>query len=137
MLFQTKTPRPDSPVGYPSGLFIETESGYYYINSSNSRLRCVTKAVVDSWAPPRIVRSSEAACLNFPIKGKLLFRNGSLLHDVSSGKVYFISEGKRRQLVTPTAWETVGGIDPHGRSVRPIRVSSDEINLHKDGEPLA
>jgi len=48
--------------------------------------------------------------------------------------MYFISEGKRRHLVAPEAWEKIGAVDS---KVKPLRVSLDEINLHEEGEPLA
>lgn len=128
-------PRPSSPVDYPAGVFVETEKGYFYISAPNKRYRCLTKRVLDSWAPPRVVLSTEAACANFKVVAKLKFRNGSLLHDVSSGKMYFISEGKRRHLVSPDAWDKIGAV-AWNNATRPIRVSLDEINLHEEGLPL-
>lgn len=135
MLFRTPTPRPDKPVDYPSGVFVHTEKGYFYIATPTKRYRCLTRRVVQSWAPPRVVESSEAACANFKVAAKLKFRNGSLLHDVSSGKMYFISDGKRRHLTSPEAWEKIGAV-AWNNSTRAIRVGLDEISLHEEGPPL-
>jgi hypothetical protein len=122
-------------VEYPSGVFVETEKGYFYIATSAKRYHVTTKRVLDSWSPPRVVLSSEASCVKYKVAAKLKFRNGSLLQDVSDGKMYFISEGLRRHLTSPEAWAKVGAVDaPRGAKV--IRVSQDEINLHKEGLPL-
>lgn len=135
MLFKSPPPKPTSPVDYPVGVFVKTEKGYFYIAAPGKRYRCLTRRVLESWAPQRVVESSEAACSKFSIVAKLKFRNGSLLHDVSSGKMYFISEGKRRHLQSPEAYEKIGAVDIY-RGSRPLRVSLDEINLHEEGPPL-
>jgi hypothetical protein len=134
MLFKHPPTRPSSPVAYPAGVFVNTEKGYFYIAGPDKRLRCITKRVLDSWSPPRVVLSSEAACENFKIAGRLKFRNGSLLHDLTNGQMYFISEGKRRNLRTPEAYDTVGAVG--GARANILRVTSDEINLHEEGLPI-
>lgn len=136
-MFQRKSKKalPTSPVDYPSGVFVHTEKGYFYIASPTKRYRCLTARVVTSWAPPRIVETTEAAVANYKIAAKLKFRNGSLLQSMGDGKLYFISEGKRRHIQSPDWCERIG------TSVREcyntcIRVSTDEINLHEEGAPL-
>ena len=133
MLFKSPLPRPSSSVEYPSGVFVETEKGYFYIATPSKRYHVTTRRVLDSWSPPRVVWSSEAACAKYRVAAKLKFRNGSLLQDVSDGKMYFISEGLRRHLTSPEAFEKVGAVS---KNPGIVRVSQDEINLHKEGTPL-
>jgi hypothetical protein len=135
MLFKHPPTRPSNSVDYPAGVFVNTEKGYFYIAGPGRRFRCISKRVLDSWSPPRVVLSSEAACSSFKVVAKLKFRNGSLLQSVGDGKLYFISDGKRRHIQSPDWYERVG------TSVREcydtcIRVSTDEINLHEEGAPL-
>lgn len=123
---------PSSPVDYPAGIFVHTEQGYFYIASPTKRYRCITERVVKSWSP-RIVETTEAACAKFKVVAKLKFRNGSLLMDVTDGRVYFISEGRRRLLTSPEAWTKVGAV--HGYTW-PTKVSQTEILLHEEGDPI-
>ena len=126
---------PDGPVEYPAGSFVETEAGYFYIANSAQRYRCLTKRVVDSWAPPRIIKTSEAAVRNYRRSAKLRFRNGSLIWNISDGKIYLIEDSKRRHVVSPDAFERIG-VDYTKLRKYVIVVSLDEINLHQEGEPL-
>ena len=123
-----------NPVEYPSGVFIHTEKGYFYIMGSEKRFRCLSKRVVDSWAPSRIIETTEAAVKNKRIAAKLKFRNGSLIHNIADGKVYLISEGKRRHMQSPEAFEMLGAKRDRKHV---MSVSLAEINLHEEGEPLA
>lgn len=124
---------PTSPVEYPSGVFIHTEKGYFFISSPGKRMRCITKRVLDSWSPQRVIETSEAAVVNYKVTSKIKFRNGSLIYSMADGRMYFISEGNRRHIQSPDAAERIGA--PGGRNDA-ICVSLDEINLHPEGEPL-
>ena len=127
---QPKTP--SRTVEYPVGSFVETEKGYFYIAGPNKRFRFTTKRCLDSWNP-RVVHSSEAALNKYKVAAKMKFRNGSLIHSLADGKVYCISEGKRRHLTSPEAFEKVGAAK-NRRYV--VSVSLAEINLHPEGEPI-
>lgn len=122
---------PDKPVVYPVGSFIETEAGYFYISGPAKRFRLITKRALDSWAPHRVIRTSEAAVKNYKAWGKLPFRNGSLIHSISDGKLYLIESGKRRHVQSPDVLERIGA----SRN-EIVSVSLDEINLHEEGGVL-
>lgn len=124
---------PTSPVDYPSGVFIHTEKGFFFIHGEGKRMRCLTKRVLDSWSPQRVIETSEAAVAKYKITSKIRFRNGSLIYSMADGKMYFISEGKRRHIVSPDAAERLG--IRAGRK-EAICVSLAEINLHEEGEVL-
>jgi len=62
---------------------------------------------------------------------KLGFRDGSLLYNVADGKIYLISENKRRHIISPDALELLG-ISPNDA----VKVSDYEINLQELGESI-
>lgn len=126
-------PTPSEPVRYPSGVFVRTEKGYFFIADSSKRYRCITKRVLDSWAPQRVIETSEAALANYRVSAKLRFRNGSLIHSIADGKIYLISDGTRRHVTSPEALTLIGAV---GNRSDTISVSLDEINLHPEGAPL-
>lgn len=123
---------PSKPVEYPVGSFLETEKGYFYINSPGKRYRFTTKRCVTSWSPQRVVRTTEAALANYRVVRKMKFRNGSLIHGFADGKIYLIEGGQRRHITSPDAFDRIGGTVN-----QVVAVSLDEINLHPEGEPLA
>jgi hypothetical protein len=122
---------PTKPTEYPVGSFVRTSKGDFYIITSSKRYRIISKRILDSWSPPRLIETSETALKNYRITSKLKFRNGSLLHNLSDGKIYLIEEGKRRHIISPDAFERIGG-----RYKDAVTVSLTEINLHEEGEPL-
>ena len=122
---------PSEPVEYPSGLFVQTEKGYFYIAAPNKRYRITTKRCLNSWSPQRVILTSEAAVANYRIVSKLKFRNGSLLHSFASGKLYLIENGKRRHITSPDAFDRIGG-----KVNEAVAVTNDELNLHPEGDPL-
>lgn len=124
--------KPTEPVEYPVGLFVESEKGYFYVATETKRYRITTKRCLRSWAPPRVIKTTEAALANYRIAAKMKFRNGSLIHGFADGKIYLVENGKRRHVVSPDAFERIGG-----RVNEVVAVSLDEIKLHPEGEPLA
>jgi len=123
---------PSEPVEYPIGSFLKTEKGYFYIVADNKRYRITTKRCLNSWSPQRVVVTTEAALAGYRIAAKLKFRNGSLIHGFFDGRLYLIEGGKRRHIVSPDAFDRIGG-----RLQDVVAVSLDEINLHPEGAPLA
>jgi hypothetical protein len=125
------TQLPSKPTEYPPGLFIETEKGYFYIFSPDKRYRIITKRVLDSWNPQRVIRTTEAAVKHYRIAAKLKFRNGSLIYNYADAKLYLISQGLRRHITSPDVLDRLF-LDKKSA----IRVSQDEVNLHEEGLPL-
>lgn len=131
MFRKKKTPKPTSPVDYPAGTFVHSEKGYFYIVSPSKRYRLISERVVASWRPHRIVETTEAALSKYKVAAKMKFRNGSLIHSLTSGRIYLIVETKRCQVINPDAFERLGlGKD------EAVTVSNDEINLHEVGEAI-
>lgn len=117
----------------PVGTFLKTEKGYFYVTGETKRLRFISDRVLDSWSPQRIVELTEAnpAVEKLVIKAKMLFRDGSLLYSHANGKMYLISEHKRRPI------ENLFVLDNLGATLQDaVWVSQEEINLHEEGAPL-
>ena len=121
--------KPTSPTNYPYGTCIETEAGWFLIRE-RGRFRIPTKRVLESWRF-NVVPSSESAVKHVKISGKMGFRDGSLIKNVANGQIYLISRNKRMHITNPDIFDRYGF---DWNSV--ILVSSDETNLHDDGEVL-
>lgn len=119
---------------FPAGTFVKTEKGYFYIAGPGRRFRILSKRVLDSWNPPRVVNATEAAVSKYRITSRLKFRNGSLIHNIADGKVYLIVGGKRCPMVSPEAFERIGAARDYDHITT---VSLDEINLHELGDPIS
>jgi hypothetical protein len=128
---------PTEPVDYPAGTFLKTQKGYFYIVNSSKRYRITSARVLESWRPHRVVATSEAAVANYRIAAKMKFRNGSLIWNLSDGKLYLIENGKRRWVKSPDAFERIGvAFDRNQMPKEAQVVSADEITLHEMGEDL-
>ena len=66
--------------------------------------------------------------VNYLTSGILGFRDGSLIHDISDGRIYLISDSKRRHIVDPDVLEWLDS--------EIIKVGQKEIFVHPEGEKL-
>lgn len=121
---------PSKPTNYPHGTCVRTEAGYFLIRDGK-RYYLPTQRVVDSWAFPRIVPSTEAAVKHYRIAAKVGFRDGSLIYNISDGKIYLIANNERRHITSPEALERVGA-----RTTDTVLVSEYEAQLQRQGEDL-
>jgi hypothetical protein len=122
--------RPTKLINYPSGLAVDTEQGVWYIKN-NTKYKLFSNRVVRSWCFDVIAYGSEKALVDFKNGGFLGFRDGSLLQNISDGKIYLVSDSKRRHIKTPDAFSFYG-LDES----KIIKVSEREINLHDQGASI-
>jgi hypothetical protein len=66
------------------------------------------------------------------VSGKLGLREGTLINNVANGKMYLISENKKRQITNPDWLELLNYSE-----FDCLKVSDEEANLHEDGEDLS
>ncbi len=118
-----------SPTSFPSGIAVETDKATYWIKD-NKRFRLISERAARSWAFTT-VRASESALSNIKVVGKLGFRDGALIKNIADGKMYLISQNKRRHVVDPDVFIKYG-LD---RNLL-IEVSEAEANMHDLGEDL-
>ncbi len=129
--FQKELPKvPQGPVNYPSDIIVQTELATYFIKGK-SKLRVFSDRCLDSWSMD-VVQGSEASVSKFKKAGVLGFRPGTLVKDISNSKIYIISDNTRRHITNPDVFD-LHGIDYSKAMV----VSSEEINLHPEGEVLS
>lgn len=119
----------NSPTNFPSGLAVKTDKGIYWIKD-NKRYKLISNRAWDSWTFTT-VDATEASLLNFKIAGKLGFRDGTLIKDISNGKLYLISQNKKRHIVSPDVFTKYGL-----NKSKVMEVSMSEAQAHELGEDL-
>jgi hypothetical protein len=121
---------PMVPVDYPTGTCVQTEKGVFFIKGK-FRFRVTSSRILESWRYPFVINSTEAACVRYKIGGRLGFRQGTLVKDISNGKIYLISENLKRQIVSPDFFDVL--LFPREAV---IEASPEELALHKEGENI-
>ena len=124
---QTKTVI--DPTLFPSGLAVRTEKGIYWIKDGK-RFRLISDRAAESWSFTTVKATEQAVSL-MKVAGKLGFRDGSLIKNIADGKMYLISQNKRRHIVDPDSFDRYG-LD---RS-KVIEVSEIEAAAHDLGDNL-
>lgn len=125
----TKTVLISSPTNFPSGLAVKTDKAIYWIKDGK-RYKLISSRAADSWSFTTI-NALESALTGFKLVGKLGFRDGTLIKNISDGKIYLISQNKRRHVTSPDIFDNFG-LD---RS-KIIEVGEEEVNMHDLGENL-
>jgi len=118
------------PLAWPGGMVVRTEKNTWYIKNGK-RYKFASDRVLQSWRVDVVV-AWESSLSGIKQGGTLGFRDGTLIQDISSGKIYLISDNKRRHIVSPDVF-TVYSLDRN----RVIECSSVECNLHIEGEELS
>lgn len=111
----------------PSGLIADTEKGYFYIKGGK-RFKFVSERAMLSWNLP-IIKTTDNVLSKLVIAGTLGFRDGSLVQDISDGKIYLISDSKRRHIVEPNVLEWL--------QADIIKAGLKEVLIHEEGEKLS
>ena len=124
---QTKTVI--DPTLFPSGLAVRTEKGIYWIKDGK-RFRLISDRAAESWSFTTVKATEQAVSL-MKVAGKLGFRDGSLIKNIADGKMYLISQNKRRHIVDPDSFDRYG-LD---RS-KIVEVSELEAAAHDLGDNL-
>lgn len=117
------------PTIFPSGIAVKTESGIYWIKD-NKRFKLISDRAADSWMFTT-VNSIDKAVAGMKLVGKLGFRDGTLIKNIADGKMYLVSQNKRRHIVDPDSFDKYG----FDRS-KVIEVSEVEAAAHDLGENL-
>ena len=136
MLFRSlvfkKKPSPKTvidPTVFPSGIAVKTESATYWIKD-NKRFKLISQRAADSWCFTT-VKATEKAVVPMKLAGKLGFRDGTLIKNIADGKMYLVSQNKRRHIVDPDSFDKYG-LDRN----QVIEVSELEAAAHDLGDNL-
>jgi hypothetical protein len=118
-----------SPTIFPSGIAVKTDKGIYWIKDGK-RFKLISDRAAKSWMFTTIL-ATESALSGMKLAGKLGFRDGTLIKNIADGKIYLISQNKKRHIVDPDSFDKFG-LD---RS-KVIEVSAFEVSMHELGENL-
>lgn len=118
-----------SPTNFPSGIAVKTDKATYWIKDGK-RYKLVSDRAASSWLFTT-VNATENALSKIKLVGKLGFRDGTLIKDISDGRIYLISQNKRRHIVSPDVFDMFG-LDRSSI----IEVSNTEALMHEQGEDL-
>lgn len=118
-----------SPTNFPSGIAVKTDKAIYWVKDGK-RYRLISDRAAKSWSFTT-VNATEEAVVGMKVVGKLGFRDGSLIKNIADGKMYLISQNKKRHIVDPDSFNRFG-LD---RKLI-IEVSEAEAEMHQIGENL-
>jgi hypothetical protein len=118
-----------NPVLLPSGLAVKTNTGVYWIKDGK-RFKLISDRAAKSWSFPTVFATDQAIS-GMKLVGKLGFRDGTLIKNIADGKIYLISQNKRRHIVNPDTFAKYG----LNRS-NIVEISDSETNMHDLGENL-
>jgi hypothetical protein len=90
----------------------------------------ISERAESSWSFPTVL-ATEAAVVSMKVVGKLGFRDGTLIKNIADGRMYLVSQNKRRHIKDPDIFDRYG-LD---RS-KVIEVSDAEAEMHELGEDL-
>jgi hypothetical protein len=120
---------PLQPIAYPNGVAVYDGQNTYYIKN-NKKYRVVSDRASKSWGFTPWQGSKESLS-KIPLAGILGFREGTVIKDISNGKIYLVSNNKKCHVTTPDFFEKFG-IDRDWT----IEVSNKEAEIHKNGEDI-
>ena len=118
-----------SPTNFPSGVAVKTNTATYWIKDGK-RYKLISDRAAKSWSFTEI-NATENSVSHMKVAGKLGFRDGTLIKNIADGKMYLISQNKKRHIVDPDIFIKYG-LD---RS-KLIEVSEFEASIHDLGEDL-
>jgi len=110
----------------PSGLIAHTEKGYFYIKGLK-KFKFVSERAMLSWNLP-VISTTDDKLSEFKLFGTLGFRDGTLIKDISDGKIYLVSDSKRRHVTDPDVLEWL--------NTDIVKASQKEVLIHEEGDKL-
>ena len=114
------------PIKYPSGISVQVGDEYYYVKTK-SLYKFISKRAAESWGTP-LAQGNYVNISEYPIAGLMGFRDGTLIKNVSNGKIYLVSGSKRRLVTDPDV------VDWYGLNLDDVILVSDkEASAHSDG----
>ena len=125
----TQIPLVTLPTNFPSGIAVKTDKATYWIKDGK-RFKIVSDRAEKSWSFVT-VNATESALINIKLVGTLGFRDGTLIKNIADGKIYLISQNKKRHIMDPDSFIKYGL-----KRSNIIEVSEAEANMHDIGDNL-
>ena len=124
--FQKQSPNKVYNPIVPSGLIAHTDKGYFYVKG-NKKFKFVSERAMLSWALP-VIKTNDQFLNKLITAGTLGFRDGTLIKDISDGKIYLVSDSKRRHVISPDVLEWL--------SVDIVEAGQKEVLIHEEGDSI-
>jgi hypothetical protein len=112
----------------PSGTAARLPDGRTWIVRGSKRFLVPSVRILESWAV-NVINVAGSVLENYEESGKVGFRDGTLIQDMSDGKIYLIENSRRRLLTNPDVLDVLDW--------QVVLVSKNEADLHEDGEELS
>ena len=125
----TQTHLISSPTNFPAGIAVKTPKACYWVKDGKL-FKLISDRAEKSWSFTT-VNAEESALSGMKIAGKLGFRDGTLIKNIADGRIYLISQNKRRHIVNPDSF-VLYGLD---RNLI-IEVSQAETSMHDEGDNI-
>lgn len=110
------------------GIAITDGLNTWYVKGSK-RFKIFSDRAVKSWNFPLILNINPTAVGDIEYGGVIGFRDGSLIKDIVSGKIYLVSGSRVRLITDPDSLDILGRDNV-------IDVSPEEIEIHLKGESI-
>lgn len=113
----------------PNGTAIEADGIYFFVKGG-LKYRIPSLAILESQNYPRVVKVTPKAAnaiANAP--ARIGLREGSVVKDISDGRLYLISDNKTRHITSPIVLSQLGNPDA-------ILVSHKDITMHEGGKEI-
>ena len=117
------------PTNFPSGLAVKTSKACYWVKDGKL-FKLISDRAERSWSFPTVL-AEESALSGMKLAGKLGFRDGTLIKNIADGRIYLISQNKRRHIINPDSF-AMYGLD---RNLI-LEVSQAETIMHDEGDNL-
>ncbi len=130
MKFRKKTPAP-TPRNLdhiPTGTVIQSSLGYFYIKG-NQKIKIISDRILKSWDFPRTVLVTDDCADRFKTNGRMGFREGTVIEDMSTRQTFLISGNQRRLITSPDHLVNLNIDDI-------MVVSAEEAGIHVRGEDI-
>jgi hypothetical protein len=123
--------KPKDITDLPTGTVIETVNGEHFYIKGKRKFRIISDRILFSWSFPRTVYVTQTCADRYKTFGRMGFREGTVIRDITTSAIYLISENKKRLVTTPDALDNLGVLVDDI-----ILVSPEEAGIHEGGEDI-
>jgi hypothetical protein len=121
------------PFTPPNGIVVEFDGVRYLVKRSRTDrsrsllMKFFSDRAFESWSLPAI-KIEKKWVAGWVISGPVGFRDGTLIQNIVDGKIYLVSDSRKRLVTDPDILDSLG--------LEILLVSEAEINIHEDGDPI-
>lgn len=129
-MFKKKLTNIPLDIELPDGLFYRNLLDRSIFYKKDGVLFSVSEIVFGTWNT-RALPTSQRNLDHYRRAGKLGFRDGTLIKNFVDGRIYLISNSRRRLVTSPNVLAQLGG------EGAVMSVADEYIKMHLEGEPIS